>query len=66
MKKIMLCAAAAIALTACQQTADTSNASLNACLTAKAYAAVNDGSAFTTDLKTSAKNFFETSFKLSA
>lgn len=56
MKKIMLCAAAAIALTACQQTADTSNASLNACLTAKAYAAVNDGSAFTTDLKTSAKN----------
>ena len=56
MKKIIFCITVATALTACQQTADTSNASLNACLTAKAYAAVNDGSAFTSDIKTTAKN----------
>ena len=63
MKKIILCIAAATALTACQQTADTSNTSLNACLTAKAYAAVNDGSAFTADIKTTAKNISATCIK---
>lgn len=51
----MLCIAAAAALTACQNTANTSNSQLNACLTTKAYAAINDGSAFTTDVKTTAK-----------
>ncbi|MBP5344420.1 MAG: hypothetical protein J6Y85_05065 [Alphaproteobacteria bacterium] len=56
MKKTLLSLTALLMLAACQQTADTSNASLNACLTAKAYAAVNDGSAFTTDIKTTAKN----------
>jgi len=56
MKKIILSIAAVTMLSACQQTADTSNTSLNACLTAKAYAAVNDGSAFTTDIKTTAKS----------
>ena len=46
------------ALCACQQTitANTSNSSLNACLTQKAYASLNDGSIFTTELKTLAKN----------
>ena len=63
MKKIILCGALASMLCACQQTADTSNASLNACLTAKAYAAVNDGSAFTTDIKTTAKNISSSCLK---
>lgn len=54
MKKFLLCLTTAALLTACQQTADTSNTSLNGCLTAKAYAAINDGSAFTNDVKTTA------------
>jgi len=56
MKKIILCIAGFAMLSACQQTANTSNTSLNACLTTKAYATVNDGTAFTTDIKTLAKN----------
>ena len=43
-------------LTACNTTANTSNASLNTCLTQKAYAALNDGSLMTTEIKTLAKN----------
>lgn len=46
----------ALALSACGTTANTSNASLNTCLTQKAYATLNDGSLFTTEIKTLAKN----------
>lgn len=46
----------ALALSACGTTANTSNASLNTCLTQKAYATLNDGTLFTTDVKTLAKN----------
>ena len=46
----------ALALSACGTTANTPNASLNTCLTQKAYATLNDGSLFTTDVKTLAKN----------
>ncbi len=45
-----------LALAACSGTANTSNASLNTCLTQKAYASLNDGSLFTTEVKTLAKN----------
>ncbi len=38
------------------QTANTSNTALNVCLTAKANAAIQDGSAFTTPVKTLAQN----------
>ena len=46
----------ALALAACETTANTSNASLNTCLTQKAYATLNDGTLFTTEIKTLAKN----------
>ena len=46
----------ALALSACNTTANTSNTSLNACLTQKAYATLNDGSLMTTEIKTLAKN----------
>jgi len=46
----------ALALSACGSTANTSNASLNTCLTQKAYATLNDGTLFTTEIKTLAKN----------
>ena len=46
----------ALSLAACGTTANTSNASLNTCLTKKAYASLNDGSLLTTDVKTLAKN----------
>ena len=46
----------ALSLAACGTTANTSNASLNTCLTQKAYATLNDGSLLTTDVKTLAKN----------
>ena len=46
----------ALLLAACGTTANTSNASLNTCLTQKAYASLNDGSLLTTDVKTLAKN----------
>lgn len=47
----------ALTLCACAgETANTSNATLNACLTQKAYASLNDGSLFTTEIKTLAKN----------
>lgn len=55
MKKLFIFMCSFI-LTACVQNADTSSTSLNACLTQKAYAALNDGSLFTTDIKTLAKN----------
>ena len=45
-----------LALVACSNSANTSNASLNTCLTQKAYNALNDGSLMTTDVKTLAKN----------
>ena len=60
MRKLLLIGLA-LALSACAgQTANTSNASLNACLTQKAYASLNDGSLFTTELKTLAKNISST------
>ena len=46
----------AVALAGCSGTANTSNASLSTCLTQKAYAALNDGSLMTTEIKTLAKN----------
>lgn len=55
MRKIMIIGMA-LALAACNSTANTSNASLNTCLTQKAYASLNDGSLMTTDIKTLAKN----------
>ena len=56
MKKIML-STTLLLLTACaSQTANTSNTALNVCLTAKANAAIQDGTAFSTPLKTLAQN----------
>ena len=55
MKKLLVLGLA-LALSACGTTANTTNASLNTCLTQKAYAALNDGSLLTTDVKTLAKN----------
>jgi len=55
MKKLLV-VGLALALAACNGTANTSNASLNTCLTQKAYAALNDGSLFTTEIKTLAQN----------
>ena len=56
MKKIFLIMIA-FALVGCAgQTADTSNTALNVCLTAKANAAIQDGTAFTTPIKTLAQN----------
>ena len=52
-----------LTLCACNNTANTSNTSLNACLTQKAYASFNDGSLFTTDIKTLAKNISTTCLK---
>ena len=46
----------ALSLSACSNTANTSNTSLNTCLTQKAYAALNDGSLMTTEVKVLAKN----------
>ena len=54
MKKTLLIATL-LMLGACSQTANTSNTALNVCLTTKANAAIQDGSAFTTDLTTLAK-----------
>ena len=63
MRKLLLIGLA-LALSACAgQTANTSNASLNACLTQKAYASLNDGSLFTTELKTLAKNISSSCIK---
>ena len=55
MKKLLI-VGLALALSACNTTANTSNTSLNTCLTQKAYASLNDGSLFTTEVKTLAKN----------
>ncbi len=55
MKKLFI-VGLALALSACSSTANTSNTSLNTCLTQKAYAALNDGSLMTTEIKTLAKN----------
>ncbi len=56
MKKTFLMMAI-LALAGCaSQTANTSNTALNVCLTAKANAAIQDGSAFTTPIKTLAQN----------
>ena len=52
----LLVAGIALALTACSNTANTSNASLNTCLTQKAYASLQDGSLMTTEVKTLAQN----------
>jgi len=56
MKKILI-PVAALLLTACAANeANTSNTALNVCLTQKANAAIQDGTAFTTPLKTLAQN----------
>ena len=56
MKKI-LTLTTAVLLTGCAaQEANTSNTALNICLTQKANAAIQDGSAFTTPVKTLAQN----------
>ena len=54
--RTLLVMATALMLTACSGTANTSNTSLNACLTQKAYESLNDGSLMTTEIKTLAKN----------
>ena len=54
-KSIMLTALLLIAGCAAQE-ANTSNTALNVCLTAKANAAIQDGTAFTTPVKTLAQN----------
>jgi len=56
-------ASAALLLTACTQPANTSNTTLNACLTQKAYGTLNDGTLFTTDIKTLATNISTTCLK---
>ena len=45
----------ALCLVACAQTAETSNATLSACLTQKAYTALSDGSLENTQVSTLAK-----------
>lgn len=55
MKKIIL-GMTLMMMAACTQTANTSNTALNVCLTTKANAAIQNGTAFTTDVKTLAKN----------
>lgn len=56
MKKILI-TTTALLLTACaMQEANTSNTALNVCLTQKANAAIQDGTAFTTPVKTLAKD----------
>ena len=56
MKK-MLISVTALLLSACAvQEANTSNTALNVCLTQKANAAIQDGTAFTTPVKTLAQN----------
>lgn len=55
MRKLLI-VGLALALSACGTTDNTSNTSLNTCLTQKAYAALNDGSLMTTEVKTLAKN----------
>ncbi|MBQ4471725.1 MAG: hypothetical protein II942_00545 [Alphaproteobacteria bacterium] len=54
--RTLLVVTTALMLAACSGTANTSNASLNTCLTQKAYATLQDGSLMTTDVKTLAKN----------
>lgn len=51
MKKLLI-VGLVLALSACNTTANTSNTSLNTCLTQKAYAALNDGTLMTMDVKT--------------
>ena len=56
MQKILI-TTTALLLTACaMQEANTSNTALNVCLTQKANAAIQDGTAFTTPVKTLAKD----------
>ncbi len=55
MRKLLVIGTA-LALAACGTTANTSNTSLNTCLTQKAYAALNDGTLLTTEVKTLAQN----------
>ena len=56
MKKLILFSTV-LFLTGCAATtANTSNTALNVCLTQKANAAIQDGSAFTTPVKTLAQN----------
>ena len=56
MRKVLIITTALL-LTACaMQEANTSNTALNVCLTQKANAAIQDGTAFTTPVKTLAKD----------
>ena len=56
MKKILTLATALLLVGCAAGEANTSNTALNVCLTTKANAAIQDGSAFTTPVKTLAKN----------
>jgi len=63
MKKLALITTA-LFLTGCAgTTANTSNTALNICLTQKANAAIQDGSAFTTPVKTLAQNISKACLK---
>ena len=58
--KIIFCAIALFLAGCAASTANTSNTALNVCLTQKANAAIQDGSAFTTPVKTLAQNISTT------
>ena len=63
MQKILI-TTTALLLTACaMQEANTSNTALNVCLTQKANAAIQDGTAFTTPIKTLAQNISKACLK---
>ena len=55
-KKTIILTTALLIAGCASQTANTSNTKLNVCLTAKANAAIQDGTAFTTPVKTLAQN----------
>ena len=55
-KKTLILTTLLFAAGCASQTANTSNTALNVCLTAKANAAIQDGTAFTTPVKTLAQN----------
>lgn len=56
MKKTLILATALLLAGCAASEANTSNTALNVCLTQKANAAIQDGTAFTTPIKTLAQN----------
>ena len=56
MRKVLIVTTALLLAACAASEANTSNTALNVCLTQKANAAIQDGSAFTTPVKTLAQN----------